>query len=90
MNLEEIRKEIDKTDKELLDLLGKRTSLISKVAEYKIKKNIPVEDSERRKQIISSKRKKAEELNINPDLIEKIYTLLIDEACKIQEKIMKK
>lgn len=90
MNLEEIRKEIDNIDKELLDLLDKRTSLISKVAEYKIKKSIPVEDSERRKQIISSKRKKAEELNINPDLIEKIYTLLIDEACKIQEKIMKK
>lgn len=90
MNLEEIREEIDKIDDELLDLIQKRTSLISKVADYKIKENVSIEDSERRKQIISSKRKKAEELDVNPDLIEKIYTLLINESCEIQEKIMKK
>lgn len=90
MNLEEIREEIDKIDDKLLVLIQKRTSLISKVADYKIKENVSIEDSERRKQIISSKRKKAEELDVNPDLIEKIYTLLINESCEIQEKIMKK
>jgi chorismate mutase/prephenate dehydrogenase len=87
--IEKIRKEIDAIDEELIGLIKKRLSLMSKVAAYKIKNNMPIVDSRRENEVIASKRKTAEELNINPNLIEGIYKELIKESRQIQESIIK-
>ena len=47
MDLQEIRVEIDKTDKEIIGLYEKRLALVNKVAEYKIANNKPVYDEKR-------------------------------------------
>ncbi len=90
MELSEIRQKLDEIDKELVLLLSKRMALIPAVAEYKKKNNLPRYQPEREKQVIDSKRKIALENNLNPDLIEKIYREIINDAHRIEEGIMGK
>ncbi|MBR4794887.1 MAG: chorismate mutase, partial [Lachnospiraceae bacterium] len=42
MEIEEIRKEIDKLNDDILEILNKRLELSADVAEYKIKHRLPV------------------------------------------------
>ncbi len=90
MNLEEIRSKLDKIDRELLEILSKRIELIPHVAEYKKTNNIVRYQPDREKEIFESKRKLAKELNINPDLVEEIYKLIISESHRIEKDIMGK
>ncbi|MFA6226938.1 MAG: chorismate mutase [Candidatus Paceibacterota bacterium] len=88
MNLLELRKEIDRIDGELLSVLVERMKLIPKVAEYKKENNLPRYQPEREKEIIKVRKELAEELNLNPDLVEKIYKEIIEDAHRIEKEIM--
>jgi len=87
-DIKELRKEIDSLDMELLSILSKRMGLIPKVAEYKKKNNVQRIQISREEEIITSKRKIAEELSINPDLAEKIMKLIIADAHRIEKEII--
>lgn len=45
--LEEIRKDIDKIDEEIINLFEKRLNAIKEVIKYKIENNIPILDTNR-------------------------------------------
>ena len=53
MKLEEIRKEIDSIDKELVSLFIRRMNCASEVAEYKKQNNLPVLDASRERALLS-------------------------------------
>lgn len=89
MKIEELRKDIDKLDNQIIELIRKRFALVSKVADYKKKNDIPVEDSEREKKLLESKKELAAELGIDSNLIEKIFNELLEESRNIQKKIIK-
>lgn len=88
MELQEIRKNLDQIDKELISVLAKRMSLIPKVAEFKRQNNIPRYQPEREKVVLKSKRKIAEEMSLNPDMVEDIYKRIIEDAHRIEKDIM--
>jgi chorismate mutase-like protein len=88
MSLVQLRKEIDRVDKRLVELIVKRLALIPKVAEYKIKHNIPRHVPEREKAILKQKRKLAKGKGIDPDLIEDVIKRIIEESHKVERKIM--
>ena len=90
MEIEEIRSKLDKIDKELVRLIAERVALIPAIGEYKKKNNLPMHNPEREKQIFESKRKIAEELCVNPDLVEDIFKRLIRESYRIEEEILAK
>lgn len=46
---EELRKEIDQIDRELVQLVEKRMKVSTEIAEYKLANNIPVMDAQREK-----------------------------------------
>ena len=50
MNLDELRKEIDKIDNEMIKLFEKRMDVAVKIAEYKKKNGLKVLDSARQRQ----------------------------------------
>ncbi|PJI07440.1 MULTISPECIES: shikimate dehydrogenase [Clostridium] len=52
-DLNEIRKEIDAVDRNMVELFEKRMKLVMEVAEYKKKNNLPVLDAVREKKVIS-------------------------------------
>jgi len=53
LNLEDLRKEIDKIDNELIRLLNKRMKIVKKVGELKNSSNAPIYRPEREKEIIN-------------------------------------
>ena len=87
-NIEEIRKEIDDIDHDILRLIGKRFSYIKAIIKYK---NNPddVKAKERHSEVISERRSFAESLDLDPDVIENIYQILMDYYIKTQIELLK-
>lgn len=52
-NIEELRKAIDSTDKEIVELIKKRMRITTEVAEYKKQNSLPVFDGERERQLLN-------------------------------------
>lgn len=83
MDLSECRKEIDKIDKELVELFERRMNVAIKVAEYKIENNLPILNEAREAEVI--------EKNINrlnnkeySKLTEKFFTNLMELSRSLQ------
>lgn len=87
-NITEVRNEIDNIDCEIIKLLSKRFGYVREVVKYKEKTDIGIEATDRRAAVIESRRKWAEEVNINPDVIENIYNTLIDYFIIEEKRIM--
>mgnify|MGYP001025258056 CR=1 FL=1 len=89
MNLSECRNEIDKIDKELVELFEKRMNVAINVAKYKIENNIPIFNGAREAEVI--------EKNINrlnnkeySKLTEKFFTHLMELSRSLQADIIDK
>ena len=76
-NMEQIRKEIDAIDEEIVDLIASRAKYVSAAAKFK-KNEKAVKDADRVKKVIDSKMKLAEEMGVSTVLIGKIYKVMID------------
>jgi isochorismate pyruvate lyase len=76
-NIEEVRREIDGIDAEIIDLLGKRHDYIQAIVKYKNNAD-EVYAQARYNAVIEDRRKMAVMNKLNPDVIEKIYRLLMD------------
>lgn len=88
LNLDEIRKSIDKCDKELANVLQRRLSLVLDIASYKKSKGMPVKDAAREKVVIDKVAKMVE----NPGYemaVKNIMRSIIDQACVLEEAAIK-
>jgi chorismate mutase-like protein len=82
------RKNIDEIDHKIISLIAERLDLCREIAVYKHKESIPMMQPERVEQVKNNRRVLAKELNINPAVIEQIYSLLINECCCIEDEII--
>lgn len=87
-NITEVRNEIDNIDADIIKLLATRFGYVREVVKYKDKTAAGIEASDRRAAVIDSRRKWAEEVGINPDVIENIYNTLIEYFITEEKKIM--
>lgn len=85
----EVRNEIDRIDKEIINLLSNRFSYVREVVKYKENTDTGIEATDRRRAVIDSRRKWAEDLQLSSDVIENIYNTLIDYFIVEEKKIMK-
>lgn len=84
LDLELIRKEIDKADSQLAEVLEKRLQLVMQVAAYKKSKGMPVKDKNREAKVIE----KVASLLENKDYsiaVKNIMRGIIDQACVLEE-----
>ena len=88
MDLKELRARIDGLDEVLIRTLAERMNLIPLVAEYKKLNNLAEFQPEREKEIIFTRRKLAEELGINPALVERLIKDIISESHIIEKEII--
>jgi isochorismate pyruvate lyase len=77
VNLEEIRVEIDKIDREIISYLGQRLAYVKAAAKFKTGES-SVKAPERVKAMLQSRRIWAEQEGLNPDVIEKMYLDLVN------------
>ncbi len=79
------RARIDDLDAQIVALLGQRFGIISDVAKLKAEHGIAPILPYRVEEVVRNARAKAEKAGVNPDLVEKIYRIIIDTACRQEE-----
>ncbi|MFW5853248.1 MAG: chorismate mutase [Patescibacteria group bacterium] len=87
-DINDLRKQLDLLDTELIEVLARRMALIPMVAEYKKKNNVARYQPEREKEVIKDRRQLAEKLTLNPDLVEDMIKRIIEDAHRIESEIM--
>ncbi len=75
--LEEARREIDKVDEAIVELIAKRNNYIKQIAHFKTSIE-EIKAQERIDDVINRVRAKAIELGLSPNLITELYMKMID------------
>ena len=84
-SLEELRKNIDEIDLEILDLIEKRKDLVTEV--LKLKKRDQIVDQKRIEFILNKLKVEASKRGLAIEFIEEIWNLMIRNFIKYEEKI---
>lgn len=84
----DLRGQIDRIDRALLDLLAERARYIDRAVVLKPRENLPARTTDRVAQVIANVRKGAEDRNLDPDQIERIWTDLIETAIAHEAKLL--
>jgi isochorismate pyruvate lyase len=75
-SLEDVRREIDRIDREIVALLGRRAHYVDAAARFKTSEE-HVAAPDRLAAMIRARREWAEEAGLDPDVIEDIYRRLV-------------
>ena len=86
--IEILRRNIDKIDAELIDILAKRMRIIEEIGHYKKENNIAVLQIRRWRQMIVDRLGIGSKLNLDKEFILKLLQLVHEESIRIQEDIM--
>ena len=89
MPLRKIRKEIDKLDHDLAQLLHKRKKLVEKVAQIKKKHKLPIFDKKREGDMSKKLDKFAKKHGLRKTFLQKIWAVILKESKEAQKKIKK-
>ena len=84
-SLEDLRKNIDEIDLKILDLIEKRKDLVTEVV--KLKKRDQIVDQKRIEFILNKLKVEASKRGLAIEFIEEIWTLMIENFIKYEEKI---
>lgn len=82
-SLQDVRDEIDKIDEKLVELISQRSHLIRQAAAFKESVD-EVKAEDRIDDIMQRVRTKAIALDINPNMISELFTIMIDEMVETE------
>jgi len=88
MDLEELREEIVKTDRMIMELLKRRLDLARQVGEYKLANNKEVVNTYVEDAVVKRYVDFALENNMDPENIEEVCRLLIKESVELQKRLI--
>ena len=87
LNLEELRKGIDKLDYSLVQLLSERFKVTHQVGLYKREHGLEPIDRAREELLFGKLIGFAEELDVNPELVKRVFRIIVDEVIGNHKKI---
>jgi chorismate mutase len=85
--IEEIRDQIDEADREIIDALARRFSLVERIGHYKKENNVAIFQISRWKEVFKTRADWGKAMQMNEDFIKEIYRLIHQESIKTQTKI---
>tara|TARA_B100000945_G_C20235700_1_gene527493 strand:+ start:330 stop:635 length:306 start_codon:yes stop_codon:yes gene_type:complete len=88
-NMDELRHQIDKLDVKVVELLANRSEFIDRATELKKLNGMPARIPERIESVVSNARNAAKELDLDADLVEKIWRILIDWSIQREAEIIR-
>ncbi|HIP26698.1 MAG TPA: 3-deoxy-7-phosphoheptulonate synthase [Flavobacteriaceae bacterium] len=88
--LNDLRKQINTIDSQLISLLSDRMSVSKKIGQTKKEKNVSVLQPNRWNEILEKRIKEGKLLGLNNSFMEKIYKAIHQASIKIQEEVLKK
>jgi chorismate mutase len=86
--LEIIRSKIDHLDRELLENLAARMSLIEKLAEYKRDNNVAAYQVDRFREVLKTREEWGKSMNLFPVLVDELFKLIHMESLRKQTEVM--
>jgi len=86
-NIDEVRAEIDRLDKELISLLAERTGYVDQAVNYKSNPGEAVVEW-RIQQVIDNVRSMAENEGMDPNIAEKVWRTMIDQFIEHERVIL--
>ena len=87
--MDELRHQIDKLDVKIIELLANRSEFIDRATELKKSNGMPARIPERIESVVSNDRNAAEELDLDADLVKKIWRILIDWSIQREAEIIR-
>lgn len=78
--LEELRREIDAIDKQVVDLLARRHGVVQHVVAIKKRAHLPIYHPAREENLISQRREQARQAGLDPDHIEELYRSIVRQS----------
>lgn len=88
-NLNHMRRQIDRLDNELIEILSKRMDICREIGAYKRDHNIPVVQPERYGDIMESRITAAGNLGMSEDFMRSILSAIHEESVRIQVELSK-
>ena len=83
--LDELRKEIDNADEQIIQALAKRFAIIHEIGELKKAQQLEPLDEQRWRSVLEDKLQKAKFSNLSQIFIKKLYTLIHEYAIEIEK-----
>lgn len=89
-DLEFLRKQIDKLDSKLVEVLAKRKNITTKVGKLKARNNFPAVDSNRESIQFNQLKEKAIKLGVDPNLVSDVLRIIIEHTVQSHNLIKEK
>ena len=88
-NLTNLRRQIDNLDNELLDILGKRMNISREIGEYKKKHNMPIVQSGRFGDIMTTRILAAKAMGMSEEFMRSVFSAIHEESVRVQVELTK-
>jgi chorismate mutase len=85
MSMEELRREIAEIDRELVELIARRTYVAETIADVKAKEGLPTTDEKQETRVMERAGENAEQFDVDANLVKAIFRLLI-ELNKVEQR----
>ena len=85
MKLDDLRKQIDEVNWQILKLLKKRFDIAKKIANAKNEIGFPIEDKRRESEMLSNLIRQGEDLKLSSTFISRLFKFIINESKRIQK-----
>ncbi|MGE5245472.1 MAG: chorismate mutase [Betaproteobacteria bacterium] len=87
-NLDDLRGDIDRVDEVIVRLLNERARCVCEIGRFKREHGLAVYQPHREKQVLEHVRRIATEGPLGPDAIGRLFERIIDEARRLERRIM--
>jgi chorismate mutase len=85
MSLVELREEIETIDREIVELIARRTYVAETVAQVKDERDMPTTDEDQEQRVMDRAGLNAERFDVDANLVKAIFRLLI-ELNKVEQR----
>jgi len=85
MSLDELRTEIRDIDREIVELIARRTYVADTIAQVKADQGLPTTDEKQEQQVMDRAGDNAERFDVDANLVKAIFRLLI-ELNKVEQR----
>jgi chorismate mutase len=78
MDLDELRTEIEDIDREIVELVARRTYVADTIAEVKAEQGLPTTDESQEERVMERAAMNAERFEVDANLVKAVFRLLIE------------
>ena len=84
-SLDELRGEIEDIDREIVELIARRTYVADSVAQVKAEQDLPTTDENQEERVMERAGRNAEQFDVDSNLVKAVFRLLI-ELNKVEQR----